>query len=326
MDPKAKAKYIEAEKMRTDYEAKIREDLEPLWDPKTQSKEFTKNLEQYTNPKVNIVVGVLLTMCVGIIAPSFGWFIMEMMTGMNVAFYMKTSVFDEIMEWLILMICGSVLIMFAKAGSMILLAKVAERIVQGTRKDLYESILRKNVGWHDDKENSSGVMTATLSSDVQTLNGVSSDGLAVMVEAATALLYGIGFAFYWSWPLALVCIGCTPIIMIAGTIAAKADNEAMLAMEEDESENDKTDEQKASQILASDSITNYKTVASFGNDHILLDEFDKINHAKATNEVRNARCDAFGLALAQALQNGIFAIMYLATGELYYAYPDYKYT
>merc|ERR1712048_834399 len=107
---------------------------------------------------------------------------MEMMTGMNIAFYMKTSIFDEIMQWLILMICGSVVIMFAKAGSMILLSKVAERIVQGTRRDLYESILRKNVGWHDDKENSSGVMTATLSSDVQTLNGVSSDGLAVMVE------------------------------------------------------------------------------------------------------------------------------------------------
>jgi len=39
-----------------------------------------------------------------------------------------------------------------------------------------------------------------------------------------------------------------------------------MGMEEQETENEKSDDAKESQILATDSITNYKTVASFGND------------------------------------------------------------
>jgi len=64
------------------------------------------------------------------------------------------------------MLIGGIILGFCKSGSMILLSRVAEKIVQGVRKDLYQAILRKNIGWHDERENSSGVMTATLSSDV----------------------------------------------------------------------------------------------------------------------------------------------------------------
>lgn len=40
----------------------------------------------------------------------------------------------------------------------------------------------------------------------------------------------------------------------------------MMGMEEETTEDDKSDDSKESQILATDTITNYKTVASFGND------------------------------------------------------------
>jgi len=89
-------------------------------------------------------------------------------------------------------------------------------------------------------------MTATLSSDVQLLNGVSSDGIAVGVESATALLFGIAFAFYWSWPMALVCIGIMPIIVIGGAISAKADNASLGVEEADGGEDAKTDDNKNS--------------------------------------------------------------------------------
>jgi len=92
-----------------------------------------------------------------------------------------------------------------------------------------------------------------------------------------AVLTAIIVAFIFSWPMALVGLGTLPIIVIAGTITAKADNENMLDMKEAESTDDITDDIKAINILSSDSIMNYKTVASFGNDQILLDEFDHMN-------------------------------------------------
>jgi len=149
------------------------------------------------------------------------------MTKINEAAYAKESVIEATTPWVILMFGCAILLGLSKSASLVLLSRVSEKIVQGIRRELYQSILRKNVGWHDSRDNSSGVMTATLSSDVQLLNGVSSDGIAAGVESATALLFGICFAFSWSWPIACVCMGVIPFIMIGGYISAKADNEMM---------------------------------------------------------------------------------------------------
>jgi ATP-binding cassette subfamily B (MDR/TAP) protein 1 len=68
----------------------------------------------------------------------------------------------------------------------------------------------------------------------------------VGVETATSLLFGVAFAFYWSWPMALVCLGITPFIMISGVISAKADNASIGLEEADGGEDAKTDETKDS--------------------------------------------------------------------------------
>ena len=89
--------------------------------------------------------------------------------------------------------------------------------------------------------------------------------------------------------------------MIAGAIAAKADNEQMLNIQEMEGSDDKSDELKQSQIIVSDSIQNYKTVASFGNDRILLAEYDRMNALVVKNEEKSSRIQAISLSLSYAL-------------------------
>ena len=187
------------------------------------------------------------------------------------------SVMENVIPWCALMFGGAFVLLITKSFSGMLLSRVAEHLTTGVRKDLYQAILRKDIGWHDNRDNAAGIMTATLASDVQLLNGVSSDGLAVQVEGGVAVLFAIIFSFVVSWPMALVGIGALPIIIIAGSIVAKADQENMMNVKQDESSDDVPDDIKASQILCSDSIQNYKTVASFGNDQILLDEYERIN-------------------------------------------------
>jgi hypothetical protein len=46
------------------------------------------------------------------------------------------------------------------------------------RMDLYTSILAKNVGWFDDKDHTPGVLSSTMATEAQTVNGVVSGGLA----------------------------------------------------------------------------------------------------------------------------------------------------
>lgn len=57
----------------------------------------------------------------------------------------------------------------------------------------------KEIGWHDRNENASGILSAMLAQDVQTLNGVSTEALAVAAESMASMLGGIVIAFVFTW-------------------------------------------------------------------------------------------------------------------------------
>ena len=225
------------------------------------------------------------------------------------------------------MLVGAIIIGFTKGAAMICLSRVSENVICGMRRDLYENIIQKDIGWHDDKNNSSGVMTSTLASDVQLLKGVSSEGLSAQIEGGVALLAGLVMTGIFSWPMLLVGIAITPLILICGVIQQKADQENMMDMKQEKGSDDLelSADEKKSKVLQSDAIQNYKTVASFGNDQILLSEFRDIVLRYAASRTKPTCLYAISMGLSVAVNNGIFAVFYLVIGELTYKYPDYKY-
>jgi ABC-type multidrug transport system fused ATPase/permease subunit len=86
---------------------------------------------------------------------------------------------------------------------------------------LYSSILKKSISWFDLRENNPGDLSLLLSNDVQTLNGISSEGISVVVETFFALLCGIILGFTFSWHLSLVCLGCVPFIWFSVVVNSK---------------------------------------------------------------------------------------------------------
>ena len=134
---------------------------------------------------------------------------------------------------------------------------IGENITIRIRRDLYESILRKHIGWFDLKEHAPGAVTSVMASDTQTLNGVSSEGLAMTLESFCALMVSIVIGFSYSWRISLVSLGTVPFMMFGAIMNTRMqtglseDSDAMY---------------KESNLLAGDAITNYRTVASFGNE------------------------------------------------------------
>ena len=143
---------------------------------------------------------------------------MKNMSEIMFAQYAGDSVIDAVKWWVTFMVCLSIALMIFKSLSIILFAKVGHNIVQGVRKELYEAVLRKHMGWHDDRQNASGVISATLASDVQTLNGASSEGAAAILEAMASLLFGLLLGFIYSWPMALVGLCLAPFLVIGSYI------------------------------------------------------------------------------------------------------------
>ena len=63
---------------------------------------------------------------------------------------------------------------------------------------------------------------------------------------------------------------------------------------EDTVDEDKKKHQKKSELLVADAVSNYKSVASFGHDHLIVDEFEELLQEKMALDVKNGKI--FGLS------------------------------
>jgi ABC-type multidrug transport system fused ATPase/permease subunit len=68
-------------------------------------------------------------------------------------------------EWALYMFICSLVALFTGFSQKFSFGVVGENITKNIRKALYTSLLKKNIGWFDDRENAPGVLTSALASE-----------------------------------------------------------------------------------------------------------------------------------------------------------------
>jgi ABC-type multidrug transport system fused ATPase/permease subunit len=58
---------------------------------------------------------------------------------------------------------------------------IGENVTFYLRKELYQSILIKDMSWFDIRENDTGVLTSVLSNEAPLINGAASEGFAAIL-------------------------------------------------------------------------------------------------------------------------------------------------
>lgn len=76
---------------------------------------------------------------------------------------------------------------------------VGENLTFTVRKLLFKGILYKHVSWFDDKKRAPGVLTNLMAEDVTELNGLTTETVAVMIEAFFGIAFGLIIACIFSW-------------------------------------------------------------------------------------------------------------------------------
>mmetsp|Transcript_42048 Transcript_42048/g.30259 ORF Transcript_42048/g.30259 Transcript_42048/m.30259 type:complete len:197 (-) Transcript_42048:1653-2243(-) len=188
----------------------IDEENERIEKERKQAKiNFAERLAPYNTPLTYVIIGFITTVCLGVIQPMFGIFMTNSLFAMNeTGDYHQMKV--DLRTWVLAMFATAIFGAFCQGIGKYYLAHVGENISMNMRSVIYTSIMKKEIGWHDDRENAPGVLSNTLAKDVNLLNGVSTEALAVICEAAFALLFGVGMGFYFDWRVALVALAITP--------------------------------------------------------------------------------------------------------------------
>jgi len=104
---------------------------------------------------------------------------------------------------------------------MISFGVIGENVTLIMRKQLYASILSKNIGWFDHKDNSPGQLSSTMATEAQLINGVISGGIASSMQALFSVATGIAIGFAYNWKVSLVCLGCVPFMIVGAMMNVK---------------------------------------------------------------------------------------------------------
>jgi ATP-binding cassette subfamily B (MDR/TAP) protein 1 len=92
----------------------------------------------------------------------------------------------------------------------------SERLVRRAQRLALRSILRQDMTFFDKPENSPGKLSTLLSSDANSLAGLSGATLGAIIVFITTVFGSIGIALGYGWKLGLVCMSVMPVLIASG--------------------------------------------------------------------------------------------------------------
>ncbi|XP_049809971.1 ATP-dependent translocase ABCB1-like [Schistocerca nitens] len=96
-----------------------------------------------------------------------------------------------------------------------------EKLTMRVRSLMFSAMLRQEVAWFDDKNNSTGALCARLSGDAASVQGATGQRIGSIVQSLSTLVLAVGLAVYYEWRLGLVAVSFTPFMLAAQVMQRK---------------------------------------------------------------------------------------------------------
>jgi ABC transporter fused permease/ATP-binding protein len=154
----------------------------------------------------------------------------------------------------IALVMAAILVAQATAGALryVLFTTAGERIVARLRQDLYDSLLRQEIAFFDERR--TGDLQSALSSDATVLQNALSVNVSMALRHAVMALGGLGVLFVTSARLTLIILAVVPPIALGAVLYGRRLRRLSRAVQ---------DSVALSQAVAEESLAGMRTVRSF---------------------------------------------------------------
>jgi ATP-binding cassette subfamily B (MDR/TAP) protein 1 len=130
-----------------------------------------------------------------------------------------------------------------------------ERLTSRIRNMCFDAMMRQEIAWFDNDENSAGALTTRLATDSAAIRTMTAETLNVVFVNVSTLGIAFGIAFSQSWQMSLAFLGVFPFIGFATFIQ-------MQSMSGTTGKNSNDGDIRAGALL-SEAINSIRTVSSF---------------------------------------------------------------
>ncbi|KAJ6426959.1 hypothetical protein OIU84_022539 [Salix udensis] len=244
---------------RSDKDSIIRAGADALEPMRTKNVSLRRLYSMVGPDWIYGVVGTIGAFAAGSLMPLFALGVTQAL----VAYYMDwDTTRHEVKKIAILFCCGAVVSVIVYSIEHFSFGIMGERLTLRVREMMFSAILRNEIGWFDDFNNTSSMLASRLESDATLLR-------TIVVDRSTILLHNVGLvvtsfviAFILNWRITLVVIATYPLI-ISGHISEK------LFMKGYGGNLSKA--YLKANMLAAEAVSNIRTVAAFCAETKILD-------------------------------------------------------
>ncbi|KAH8647770.1 P-loop containing nucleoside triphosphate hydrolase protein [Xylariales sp. PMI_506] len=92
----------------------------------------------------------------------------------------------------------------------------AEKLICRARSRAFRVIMRQDIAFFDQEENSTGALISFLSTETKHLSGISGVTLGTILMVLTSLTAALIIALAIGWKMALVCMSIVPVVLVCG--------------------------------------------------------------------------------------------------------------
>ncbi|PSR89248.1 ABC transporter B family member 2 like [Actinidia chinensis var. chinensis] len=210
--------------------------------------------------------GVFGTICALIAGAQMPLFALGV-TQALVSYYMEWDVTCREVKKITLLFCGgAVITVIVHVITHLSFGIMGERLTLRAREMMFAAILRNEIGWFDDTNNTSSTLASRLESDATLLRTIVVDRSTILIQNLGLVFTSFVIAFILNWRLTLVVMATYPLI-ISGHISEK------LFMKGYGGNLSKA--YLKANMLAGEAVSNIRTVAAFCSEEKVLDLYSQ---------------------------------------------------
>ncbi|KAL0914305.1 hypothetical protein M5K25_014641 [Dendrobium thyrsiflorum] len=188
-----------------------------------------------------------------------------------------------------------------------LFAIAGAKLIRRIRLMTFQKVVNMEIAWFDQIENSSGIISARLSTDAATLRSLVGDALALLVQNISTLVCSLAVAFVATWQLSLLILPLVPIIYLNGIVRMKY-NKGFSASAEKKY-------QEASQV-ANDALGSMRTIASFSAEEKVMELYEKKCQGPIKEGIRKGVLSGISYGVSYLLVFCVYAAIFYAGSRL----------
>jgi ABC-type multidrug transport system fused ATPase/permease subunit len=178
-----------------------------------------------------------------------------------------------------------------------------EKLTQRMRILCFRALLRQDIGYFDEAENSVGALSSKLATEATLVKGITGESLEIIALVVSTVAIGLGIAFSACWRLALIVLFLIPLLALGSFIQTKK----MAGLDSSSRK-----EFAKSGAVASEAVDNVRTTSSLGIQDVFIERYGSTLMASLKNGDKAANVAGVAFGFAEGFLFVLFGISFLA--------------